>query len=99
MQSWILLNGIVPFSIKIILIINRSIQSYYYSNKNVEYISSSYPENFSKIKRIICDKTGTITKNELLLTHISYEDKIYDNIDTIIYDNIPFDFKTIKTFK
>ena len=92
MQSWILLNGIVPFSIKIILIINRSIQSYYYSNNKVEYLSSSSPENFSSINRVICDKTGTITKNELLLTHISYKNRIYDNIDNILDNNIPFQF-------
>lgn len=70
-QSWILLNGIVPFSAKIIVMVNRSIQSYIKSNNKIDYINANSIDNFHEINRIICDKTGTITKNELLLTHIS----------------------------
>ena len=85
-QSWILLNGVVPFSAKIIVMLNRSIQSYLESNDNVDYILPNSLDNFHKIDRIICDKTGTITKNELLLTHLSYQNKIY--IDS--YEMVPF---------
>jgi magnesium-transporting ATPase (P-type) len=85
-QSWILLNGVVPFSAKIIVMLNRSIQSYLESNDSVDYILPNSLDNFHQIDRIICDKTGTITKNELLLTHLSYKNKIY--IDD--YETIPF---------
>ena len=76
-QSWILLNGVVPFSAKIIVMINRSIQSYIKSTKQIEYVNSNSIDNFHEINRIICDKTGTITKNELLLTHISFNGLVY----------------------
>lgn len=85
-QSWILLNGIVPFSIKIIVMLNRNIQSYLYTTDLVEYNAPNSLDNFHQIKHIICDKTGTITKNELLLTHISYNSIIYTNT----CDDIPF---------
>ncbi len=90
MQSWILLNGIVPFSIKILLIMNRNIQSYLYSNSNIEYINISSAENLKSVQNIICDKTGTITKNQLLLTHLSYKNTIYqqESIDK----NLPFEY-------
>ena len=78
-QSWILLNGIVPFSIKIILMVNRNLQSLIYSNLNVEFISPMSIDNFPKIQKIICDKTGTLTKNELSLTHVSYKNSIFEN--------------------
>ena len=86
-QSWILLNGIVPFSIKIIVMMNRNIQSYLNTTDLVEYSSPNSLDNFHQITRIMCDKTGTITKNELLLTHVSYNKVVY----TDIYDIIPFD--------
>lgn len=89
-QSWILLNGIVPFSIKLLLIINRNIQSYVYSNNNIEYINNTSAENISSIKRFICDKTGTITKNQLLLTHLSYKDEILCESD--ISNKFPFEY-------
>ncbi len=91
-QSWILLNGIVPFSIKMILLVNRNLQKYFYSNENVDYLDSSSIDNFSEINHIITDKTGTITKNELKLTHISYNNKVYYNNNNI--KNIPFNILT-----
>jgi len=90
MQSWILLNGIVPFSIKLLIIINRNIQSYLYSNSIIEYINITSAENYNEVQQIICDKTGTITKNQLLLTHLSYRGKIYQEED--IHSYLPFDY-------
>jgi len=66
---------------------NRNIQSYLNTTNLVEYSAPNSLDNFHQIKRIICDKTGTITKNELLLTHVSYDNVIY----TYVYDSIPFD--------
>jgi magnesium-transporting ATPase (P-type) len=88
-QAWILLNGIVPFSVKILLGLNRTIQSFLKTNSEVEYLNPKCIDNFTKIQRIICDKTGTLTKNELLLTHFSYKNIIYNNFNSI---KIPFHF-------
>ena len=87
-QSWILLNGIVPFSAKIIVMMNRGIQSYLNSTQRVDYINPNSIDNFFSIDRIICDKTGTITKNELFLTHISYNKNV---IDILEEESFPFD--------
>ena len=88
-QAWILLNGIVPFSAKILVTLNRNIQTFLKSNFLVEYLNPKAIDNFSKIDRIICDKTGTLTKNELLLTHLSYNGTIYNNFVKL---NIPLKF-------
>lgn len=88
-QSWILLNGIVPFSAKIIVMVNRSIQSYIKSNNEIDYINPNSIDNFHKINRILCDKTGTITKNELLLTNISTNGLVHKyNDNTAITFNL-----------
>lgn len=87
-QSWILLNGVVPFSAKIIIMMNRGLQSYIYSTKKVEYINPNSIDNFIDIKKVICDKTGTITKNKLTLTHLSYDKKIIDKLQDKIF--LPF---------
>ena len=89
-QSWILLNGVVPFSAKIIVMTNRSIQSYLKSDDKVDYIHSNSIDNFTNINKVICDKTGTITKNELSLTHISFNKKVIERLhdDTILPFNL-----------
>ena len=75
-QSWILLNGIVSFSAKILIGINRSVQCILKKTHNVDYINPKAIDNFNGTNTIICDKTGTLTKNELLLTHYSINDII-----------------------
>ena len=87
-QSWILLNGIVPFSAKIIVMMNRGIQSYLNSTSRVDYINPNSIDNFFSIDRMICDKTGTITKNELFLTHISHQSNVIDIFKEL---ELPFD--------
>ena len=68
------------------IIINRNIQSYLYSNSIIEYINITSAENYNEVQQIICDKTGTITKNQLLLTHLSCEAKyIKKRISIVIY--------------
>ena len=66
-QNWILFNGIIPFSIKIFLILARSLQSTL-NNKNNSLITinnSLQIDDIGKIDKILTDKTGTLTKNEL----------------------------------
>ena len=86
-QSWILLNGIVPFSAKILIGINRSVQCFLKKTHDVDYINPKAIDNFNGIDTIICDKTGTLTKNELLLTHYSINDIILDDFEK---QKIPF---------
>ena len=62
-QSWILLNGIVPFSIKIILILSRTIQKYRFSSRTLKIWSSSIIDDLKTVKHVVCDKTGTVTQN------------------------------------
>ena len=70
-QSWIILNGIVPFSAKLILLFNRNIQSYLYSTPSCEYMKSNVIDNIPYTTHLICDKTGTITKNKLTLKYFT----------------------------
>jgi magnesium-transporting ATPase (P-type) len=80
-QNWILLNGIIPFSVKIFLILVRNAQTYYLNNNHHNYNhnnnyhsikcnTSLLIDEVGKINTIITDKTGTLTKNELEFTTI-----------------------------
>jgi magnesium-transporting ATPase (P-type) len=66
-QNWILFNGIIPFSVKIFILFSKSIQSYIYNQNSKKIIinNSCIIDDLGKIDRILSDKTGTITKNEL----------------------------------
>lgn len=66
-QNWILFNGIMPFSVKLLIILARNLQS---KNRNIIINNSSQIDDVHKIVKIISDKTGTITKNELEFTNI-----------------------------
>lgn len=80
-QTWIVLNGIIPFSIKILLSIFRGIQSKKFGDGikvNSPYLVDQYPF----IDYILSDKTGTITKNSLeLMKMIDCNENIY-HLDT-----------------
>lgn len=70
-QNWILFNGAIPFSIKIFLIITRGFQSYLLNKNNMIKINNpKLVDDINKIQKIITDKTGTLTKNELEFTKI-----------------------------
>jgi magnesium-transporting ATPase (P-type) len=71
-QNWILFNGIIPFSVKIFLILARSLQSYLLTRKHSEITinNSLQIDDFGKIGKIISDKTGTLTRNELELSKL-----------------------------
>lgn len=84
-QNWILFNGIIPFSIKIFLILIRNIQTIFINFNNKIYINNSLLlDDINKIDRIISDKTGTLTKNDLQFTKIleKNSDEIIDLDDT-----------------
>ena len=78
-QSWIVLNGIIPFSIKILLSLFRNIQSRNAMKKSIKIINPYINDQFPQIDYILSDKTGTITKNNLeLITLVDVDDNIYD---------------------
>lgn len=78
-QSWIVLNGIIPFSIKILLSLFRNIQSRNAMKKNIKIINPYINDQFPQIDYILSDKTGTITKNNLeLITLVDVDANIYD---------------------
>ena len=60
------------FSAKLILLYNRNIQSLIYSTNSREYMKSDIIDNIPYTQHLICDKTGTITKNKLLLKYFTY---------------------------
>ncbi|ARF10438.1 magnesium-transporting ATPase [Hokovirus HKV1] len=70
-QTWILFNNIIPFSVKLILVFVRTLQTKYLNNLNKFKINnSSIIDDVCRIKNIISDKTGTITKGKLSLQNI-----------------------------
>jgi len=67
-QNWILFNGLVPFSIKIYLILVRNLQC-----KLLDKIRVTEPkiiDDVAKIDMIVTDKTGTLTKNVLEVVRV-----------------------------
>ena len=67
-QSWCLLNSIVPFSIKIILIGTRAFHAKcgrFEESKHVTVNSPSLIDDMHSIQHFVVDKTGTLTQNQM----------------------------------
>ncbi|QKF94201.1 P-type ATPase subfamily IV [Fadolivirus algeromassiliense] len=66
-QNWILFNGLIPFSVKILLILSRNLQTSLNNktNSNVTINNPLQIDDIGKSVKILTDKTGTLTKNEL----------------------------------
>jgi len=76
-QSWIVLNGIIPFSIKILLSLFRGLESKKFG-KGIKVNSPYLVDQYPFIDYILSDKTGTITKNILeLMKMIDCDENIY----------------------
>lgn len=71
-QSWILLNGIIPFSVKILLILTRNLQTIINNKYNANFTinNSLQIDDIGKVNKLLTDKTGTLTKNELEFTKL-----------------------------
>lgn len=100
-QNWILFNGIIPFSVKILLVMARYAEGLM-SNKSIIVNESLQIDDFGKIKKIICDKTGTITMNNLEFvklvcdnTNVTLSDHIFNCLGLCIH-TIDNDFATIE---
>ena len=83
-QNWIVLNGLIPFSIKILLNSIKYLQSKkFLSHHNIKINTPYLVDQFSSIEYVISDKTGTITKNSLeLMTLVDFESNIYNLEET-----------------
>lgn len=80
-QNWILFNGFIPFSIKILLIFSRNLQSHLNNRgQNIIVNNSMQIDDIGKIKKILSDKTGTMTKNELEFSNLLevWKDNVVD---------------------
>ena len=67
-RSWIVLNGLIPFSIKILVSFIRNAQSRKLSD--VVVMNSGLVDEFPFIDYVLSDKTGTLTQNKLELIKI-----------------------------
>lgn len=87
-QSWIVLNGIIPFSLNILLAFFRFLQSVLLQShiECVKKTNTSLIDQFKKIDYVLSDKTGTITKNQLKLIYVIDRDHNLHNIYDHAYD-------------
>jgi magnesium-transporting ATPase (P-type) len=83
-QNWIVLNGLIPFSIKILLNSIKYFQSKkILSQHNIRINTPYLLDQFSSIEYVLSDKTGTITKNSLeLMTLVDFDSNIYNLEET-----------------
>jgi magnesium-transporting ATPase (P-type) len=83
-QNWIVLNGLIPFSIKILLNSIKHFQSKkLLSHHNIKMNTPYLVDQFSSIEYVLSDKTGTITKNSLeLMTLVDFDNNIYNLEET-----------------
>ena len=83
-QNWIVLNGLIPFSIKILLNSIKYFQSKkMLSHHNIKINTPYLLDQFSSIEYVLSDKTGTITKNSLeLMTLVDFDSNIYNLEET-----------------
>lgn len=63
-RAWITLNGLFPFSVKIILTLLRSFQS------SQSSVRSDRVDQFASVQWLITDKTGTLTQNKMKLAYV-----------------------------
>jgi len=65
-QNWILFNGIIPFSAKILLILSKKLEAFILNRySHIRVFNSVLIDDVPKVDKIVTDKTGTLTKNEL----------------------------------
>jgi len=75
-QNWILFNGVIPFSIKIINSLSRYFQSKYV-NDSIYFNNTYSVDQFPYIQKIISDKTGTLTCNKMEFKMCVIGNKLY----------------------
>jgi len=85
-QSWIIFNNIIPFSVKILLTFMRCIQGMIL-NKKPEYQINNINiiDETPRINTILSDKTGTVTQGKLSIVELVQ----YDSSNNKIINCIP----------
>ena len=92
-QTWILFNGIVPFSMKILTLVSKSAQSILHSF-NFKIINFNITDQAFYVDKIISDKTGTLTENvldfsKLILPNNTIINVLDNNLDyRLVHNNI-----------
>lgn len=89
-QSFIIFNGIIPFSLKLFMIINRSIQTSKHNRPDCEYLEIKANDILPYSNYLVCDKTGTLTDNKLSLEYFftnQGQDRKIETISKIKMDN------------
>ena len=92
----ILFSAIIPIALRVNLDVSKTWFSYAISTdkKNIPETlarNSTIPEELGRISYIFSDKTGTLTKNEMIFKNIAMESEIFgvedfENLKNIIFD-------------
>lgn len=77
-QGLILFNGIIPFSVKVLLFLMRKIQSIHFNYPFITINNPNIIDELACINHIVSDKTGTLTTNNLSLHKKWYHSEILD---------------------
>ena len=83
MRFLVLFSSIIPISLKVNLDISKTINSIFISKS--KYIpeticrNSTLPEELGRIEYIFTDKTGTLTKNEMIFRKLYMENELFEN--------------------
>ena len=81
-QNWILYNGLVPYSVKMLLLFNKKIQCVTFNCNRFTFTDFYSIDNLPNITHLISDKTGTLTQNKLELKLFSVHNTFH-SIDTL----------------
>jgi magnesium-transporting ATPase (P-type) len=79
-QNWIIFNGIIPFSAKIMLLLVKKVEAFCINSyTNIHVINPVLIDELCNIEKIVTDKTGTLTKNELEFSKVIQKDSFEVN--------------------
>ena len=82
MRFIVLLCSIIPISLKINLDFSKVINSWFISRDteipNTIVRNSTLPEELGRVEMIFSDKTGTLTKNEMIFRKLYFENEVFD---------------------
>ena len=78
----VLLSAIIPISLKVNLDISKAVNSWFIGKDkiipNTIVRNSTLPEELGRIEMIFSDKTGTLTKNEMIFRKIYLDIEVFD---------------------